>query len=143
MNKSSSSSFNKSTSYGGIIKCSSTGRYLLVQGRSTGKWSFPKGHIEPNETPHDCAKREIYEETGLTINNIQNKKLIRLSSYSYYSITLNKEYPTKQIDTNEILDIKWFLPEETIELDKNKDVYTFFSRLLTVKNNTNVHPNIR
>ncbi|MFA6486461.1 MAG: NUDIX domain-containing protein [Candidatus Magasanikbacteria bacterium] len=33
-------------------------------------WSFPKGHIENNETPVEAAKREVLEETGLTINLI-------------------------------------------------------------------------
>ncbi len=30
-------------------------------------WSFPKGHIEPNETPEETARREVFEETGITV----------------------------------------------------------------------------
>ena len=122
-------SFNKSRCYGGIIKSSATGKYLLVKG-FTGKWSFPKGHREIGETPYDCAKREIYEETGLTIDNIQNKKTIFVSIYYYFDIELDEEYPTNPIDTNEVKDIRWFLPEETNVIDKNKDVNVFFSKLL-------------
>jgi 8-oxo-dGTP pyrophosphatase MutT (NUDIX family) len=29
------------------------------------KWEFPKGGMEPGETPHDTAAREFQEETGL------------------------------------------------------------------------------
>ena len=130
-------SFNKSRCYGGIIKSSSTGKYLLVKG-FTGKWSFPKGHREIGETPYDCAKREIYEETGLTIDNIQDKKAIFVSIYYYFNIELDKEYPTNPIDTDEVKDIRWFLPEETNIIDKNKDVNIFFSKLLINSNkNTN------
>ena len=77
-------SFNKSRCYGGIIKCTTTGKYLLVKG-FTGKWSFPKGHREKNETPLDCAKREIYEETGIQLQDIQNKKATFVSIYYYYN----------------------------------------------------------
>ncbi|MBQ4514996.1 MAG: NUDIX domain-containing protein [Anaerolineaceae bacterium] len=39
-------------------------RYILVQQRS-GRYCFPKGHVEGNETEHQTALREIWEETGL------------------------------------------------------------------------------
>jgi 8-oxo-dGTP pyrophosphatase MutT (NUDIX family) len=122
-------SFNKSRCYGGIIKSSSSGKYLLVKG-FTGKWSFPKGHREKDETPHDCAKREIYEETGLVIDDIQNKKAIFVSIYYYFDIVFDNECDTNPIDTKEVKDIGWFLPEETLLIEKNKDVNVFFSKLL-------------
>lgn len=28
-------------------------------------WSFPKGKLEPGESLEECARREVYEETGL------------------------------------------------------------------------------
>lgn len=36
-----------------------------------GCWGFPGGHLEYGETVADCAIRETYEETGLTITNTQ------------------------------------------------------------------------
>lgn len=30
------------------------------------RWSLPKGHIEPGETPEQAAEREVHEETGIT-----------------------------------------------------------------------------
>jgi ADP-ribose pyrophosphatase YjhB (NUDIX family) len=33
--------------------------------RGTLRWSLPKGHIEPGETPEQAAEREIREETGI------------------------------------------------------------------------------
>ncbi len=29
-----------------------------------GLWGFPAGHIEDNESPQDCAMRELHEEIG-------------------------------------------------------------------------------
>lgn len=39
-------------------------RYVLVENRRAN-WGFPKGHVEANESEHDTAAREIFEETGL------------------------------------------------------------------------------
>ena len=44
------------------------GRYLL-QDRMDPGWPglvFPGGHVEKGETPLQAAKRELYEETGIT-----------------------------------------------------------------------------
>ena len=37
---------------------------LLIQD-AKNRWTIPKGHIEPGETPQQTAKREISEEAGL------------------------------------------------------------------------------
>ena len=40
--------------------------FLLIYSKRNKEWGFPKGHIEPNETELETAKREIKEETGIT-----------------------------------------------------------------------------
>lgn len=54
---------------GGILR-DSAGRLLLVQrahdpGR--GLWSLPGGRVEPGESDAAALRREILEETGLTV----------------------------------------------------------------------------
>jgi 8-oxo-dGTP pyrophosphatase MutT (NUDIX family) len=40
--------------------------YLLVRPRLSGnEWVFPKGHIEPGESPEQAALREVREEAGV------------------------------------------------------------------------------
>lgn len=40
---------------------------LLIKHINSGHWSFPKGHMEGNETEVETALREIKEETSLDV----------------------------------------------------------------------------
>ncbi|WP_407271259.1 NUDIX hydrolase [Radiobacillus sp. PE A8.2] len=45
---------------------------LLLQLHSdTNDWGLPGGQIDLGETPIACAKRELYEETGLTAHTLE------------------------------------------------------------------------
>jgi ADP-ribose pyrophosphatase YjhB (NUDIX family) len=55
----------KEHSAGGVIL--ENGSVLLIQMQNLkGEkvWTFPKGHLEPGETPEAAAVREVEEETG-------------------------------------------------------------------------------
>lgn len=68
-------------SCGAIVFREMTGgtRVLLVQ-HKPGHWSFPKGHVEPGETDHETAIREVLEETGVRIRILSPFE--RSSTYS-------------------------------------------------------------
>lgn len=55
----------------GIIPLKPSKKYrwkvLLVQ-HHVGHWSFPKGHAEGGETAQEAAERELFEETGLKVD---------------------------------------------------------------------------
>jgi 8-oxo-dGTP diphosphatase len=38
---------------------------------SPSQWSFPGGSIEPDETPEEAARRELWEETGLRVGVLE------------------------------------------------------------------------
>jgi 8-oxo-dGTP diphosphatase len=40
-------------------------RVLLVHHNKLGKWLYPGGHVDENETPAEAAVREVVEETGI------------------------------------------------------------------------------
>ena len=43
------------------------GRVLLVQSRADRRWQLPGGRIEKDETAWGAARREVSEETGLSV----------------------------------------------------------------------------
>ena len=54
--------------YGAIIINEALTKVLLVQGFWTKtSWGFPKGKVNEAEAPHDCAAREVLEETGFDV----------------------------------------------------------------------------
>ncbi|MCF8051252.1 MAG: NUDIX domain-containing protein [Desulfobacterales bacterium] len=51
------------------------GRVLLGKRKGAhgqGTWALPGGHLEIFETIEACAKREVFEETGLSIGSIEH-----------------------------------------------------------------------
>ena len=50
------------------------GKFLVLKrfgAHGTGQWSVPGGHLEFGETLELGARREVMEETGLSITNVQ------------------------------------------------------------------------
>ncbi len=60
----------------------------IFLGKSTkwnGLWSVPSGHLETGETFEECIKREVKEETGMEIDEIeflQVQEMIHPKEYS-------------------------------------------------------------
>ena len=71
----------KETKSAGGVVINSDGDVLVVSQHGTS-WSLPKGHIDEGEDAITAAKREIYEESGIT-----NLELIKeLGTYQRYKI---------------------------------------------------------
>jgi 8-oxo-dGTP diphosphatase len=50
------------------------GKFLMqrrIGSLGEGKWSVPGGHLDFMESWADCAAREVMEETGMSIKNIE------------------------------------------------------------------------
>jgi 8-oxo-dGTP pyrophosphatase MutT (NUDIX family) len=45
-------------------------KYVIIESRA-GVFGFPKGHVENNESEHETARREIFEETGLQVEFLE------------------------------------------------------------------------
>jgi 8-oxo-dGTP pyrophosphatase MutT (NUDIX family) len=50
------------------------GKVLLHLHRKLGIWLPPGGHIEQDELPDDAAVREVFEETGLRVELVGEKR---------------------------------------------------------------------
>tara|TARA_B110000014_G_C20061618_1_gene552914 strand:+ start:891 stop:1331 length:441 start_codon:yes stop_codon:yes gene_type:complete len=62
-----------------MVYCIKDGDVLLMlrnKKPNLGLWVGPGGKLEPGESPYDCAKRELYEETGLEVNDLYFRGLI-------------------------------------------------------------------
>lgn len=73
----------RSNSAGGVV-LNKQGQVLVVNQRGKS-WSLPKGHIEAGEDTLAAARREIYEESGLS----DLKYIKPLGSYERRRIGLN------------------------------------------------------
>jgi|688.fasta_scaffold536150_2 8-oxo-dGTP pyrophosphatase MutT (NUDIX family) len=108
----------KVKTYGAILKAG--GKIALVQGRYTGKWSFPKGHSNKGEKPIECTLREVAEETGIDI--LPSPIEYRMVGYGrYFVFSLTEEVPLVARDTNEIINTRWVTLEEMNNMDLNSD----------------------
>jgi 8-oxo-dGTP pyrophosphatase MutT (NUDIX family) len=50
------------------------GRVLLHRHRKLGLWLPPGGHIEEGELPDEAAAREVWEETGLRVELVGERR---------------------------------------------------------------------
>ncbi len=67
------------------------------------KWGLPKGHLELGESREQCASRELYEETGISINISDKDPYIKINNSIYFIyVTDEHKYNINPIDKNEI-----------------------------------------
>ncbi|MFA6843392.1 MAG: NUDIX domain-containing protein [Bacilli bacterium] len=121
----------KEKSCGGIVyKYHQNELYILMIEMNPGHWSFPKGHVEGNETEIETAIREIKEETNIDV--IIDTKFRMVTTYNptkeilkdviYFVATPISDDIKRQVE--EISDLKWIYYDDalkvvTYESDKN------------------------
>lgn len=122
------------TSGGIVFRMTSDGKdieILLIQD-SKGRWTIPKGHIEPGETAKMTARREIEEETGLRnlsvlawLGKIHFKyrradKLVLMTTQIY----LVQSVDAKEMAVGEkwMKGIRWFPFAEALDLVEYEDI---------------------
>lgn len=55
----------------GIIITNHAGQVLWAKRKRQNAWQFPQGGIHPEEKPEDALYRELYEELGLNIEDVE------------------------------------------------------------------------
>lgn len=73
-----------------VIKCDH--KYLLCYNNWREQWELPAGQREDNETPKECAMRELYEETGQIVTNLEFKGLMKVENTTNRKIKYNPVY---------------------------------------------------
>uniref|UniRef100_A0A8C9VDS4 mRNA-decapping enzyme 2 n=1 Tax=Scleropages formosus TaxID=113540 RepID=A0A8C9VDS4_SCLFO len=111
--------------YGAIILDETYNNVLLVQGYlAKSGWGFPKGKVNEDEAPHDCAVREVLEETGFDIRDrickdvfIEQKITDQLARL-YIIPGVPKETKFNPKTRKEIRNIEWF-PVDKLPCHRN------------------------
>lgn len=96
-------------------------RYLLCHQRGSGSWSFPKGHMEPQETEEETALRELKEETGLEAKLCPGFRTVQEYALSAVSrkrliLFLGAVSGDVKMDPKEILQCRWVTAREAKQL---------------------------
>jgi len=62
-----------------LVYCVKSGETLLLKRRKppfVGMWVAPGGKVERGESPHECARRELEEETGLRAEHLDLRGVV-------------------------------------------------------------------
>ncbi|MPY97966.1 MAG: NUDIX domain-containing protein [Actinophytocola sp.] len=51
----------------GVVVTDDDSRVLMLRTTYKGHWEIPGGYVEPGESPHAAARREVREELGLDV----------------------------------------------------------------------------
>jgi 8-oxo-dGTP pyrophosphatase MutT (NUDIX family) len=121
---------------GAILLCSPGGgaasNYLLVRGRHSGKWSFPKGHKEDFETLEETIQREVQEEVGIeSLPPYLSEFQGRVGTYRVFDLSLQIR-PCPQ-DLDEVDAADWFSLKEIATMSLNVDTSYYFLKVHGVR----------
>lgn len=93
---------------------------LLVLGKKSQKWGFPKGHMECGETEEQTAKRELKEETGIEWNGDYINRM-RFRNNVYFVVHMREQDAHVKIhDVDEIQQVVWLSYADIVKLSESE-----------------------
>lgn len=86
-----------------------------------GKWNGLGGKLEPGETPEECARREIREESGLEVGRLEYKGFLTFPGFAndedwYAFVFVAHDCRGELIDSPEGV-LRWVPDEELLDLN--------------------------
>ena len=128
---------------------------LLLQQRvyPEGRWCFPGGLMELGESTEDTARREVFEETALTVGTLEligvysgPDSLCRAANGDEWYV-VNVSYTTNEysgelkINDGESAALRWFRIEEIPEtlVATHKKILADYLRMMQKKSSQNIH----
>lgn len=107
---------------------------LLITSLKKKKWIIPKGYVEHSLTPFESAKKEAFEEAGITGSNEteeigeyltgknKNKKLVKV--FLMKVLGQSDDYPERNLRKR-----KWFSINEAIQIVENESIKNILMNL--------------
>lgn len=118
----------------GVAVFDQEGCLLLLRHVHDGKWGTPGGGMEPGESPEEGARREVVEETGLQLPDLE---LVGAFGGPDFEVTYGGDSVTAyvvilygavvdrsriQLQLDEVNECGWSASEELIDLDLPPDM---------------------
>ncbi len=115
-------------------------RWLVAKKKSkgpeNGKWEFPGGKIEPNETPEKALEREIQEELNLKVKayRVLTSSRFQASNHEIELIGVLATSESEKVELTEHESARWCRLAEIQELDLVEADRPLLSALVTYGN---------
>lgn len=114
--------------------------FLMKSPKWDDQWLVPGGHVEKGEKIEECVKREVKEEVGLEVEDIDfvtvlegmPEKFERDTHFIFLNYSCIAENQEVELDGREAVEHVWIDPEEALEseLDINTSTKAFIQDFL-------------
>lgn len=86
----------------------------------SGKWNGLGGKFEKGESPEECARREIFEESGLVVSNLELKGVLTFPNFDGSNdwivfVFIGRDFTGTLIESPEG-DLEWISDTELLKL---------------------------
>jgi 8-oxo-dGTP pyrophosphatase MutT (NUDIX family) len=110
-----------------------------------GTWGVPAGKVEKGELPHQTLKREVYEEIGVIVEEVEKigTLFIRIPRLDYVYHMFHQcfvEQPKLELALEEHVEARWVTFLEAMELPLiagGKEALLFYKEYLDKEGNSN------
>ena len=113
--------------------------FLMKSPKWDDQWLVPGGKVDKGETMHETVRREVKEETGLDVDNIEffnakdggNPDDFERDTHFIFLNFICTASGEVELDKREAVDYTWISPEEALEgLDLNDSTADFVQNYL-------------